>query len=110
MAGSTATRLHVAVCAKTDLPLEWTVDTAKANEGLTVAPLLEKLNALGIEPETCTMDKRYDLGRVQDACSERNMLPVVPLRQTLAVKRGTSRLERETPLVSVGAGGLAFAP
>lgn len=81
-------RLHMAVCAKTDLPLAWTVETAKANEALTVAPLLDKLHGLGIDPETCAMDKGYDLTRVYDACSERNVLPVIPLRQTPAVKRG----------------------
>ncbi|MGA8354005.1 MAG: transposase [Solirubrobacteraceae bacterium] len=53
-------RLHMAVCSKTDLPLAWTVETAKKQETLTVAPLLDKLKAHGINPETCAMDKGYD--------------------------------------------------
>jgi transposase, IS5 family len=81
-------RLHMAVCTKTDLPLAWTVETAKKNEVLTVAPLLDQLHALGIDPETATMDKGYDLGRTYDACAERDIAPVIPLRQTPAVKRG----------------------
>lgn len=81
-------RLHMAVCSKTDLPLAWTVESAKSNESLTVAPLLDKLHALGINPETCAMDKGYDVGPVYDACTERNVSPIVPLRQTPAVKRG----------------------
>jgi hypothetical protein len=81
-------RLHLAVCSKTDLPLAWTVETAKKNEVLTVAPILDKLHGLGINPETCSMDKGYDNNRVYDDCSERQVLPVVPLRQTPAVKRG----------------------
>ncbi len=81
-------RLHMAVCAKTDLPLAWRVETAKANEGPTVAPLLDKLSALRINPETCAMDKGYDLTIVYDACSDRGVLPVVPVRQTTTVKRG----------------------
>lgn len=81
-------RLHMAVCAKTDLPLAWTVETAKANETLSVAPLLDKLAALGITPETCAMDKGYDVQPVYDACEQRNVSPVIPLRQTPAVKAG----------------------
>jgi transposase, IS5 family len=81
-------RLHMAVCSKTELPLAWTVETAKANEGLTVAPLLDALKAHGISPETCAMDKGYDTSTVHDACMDREVLPVVALRKTPAVKRG----------------------
>ncbi len=81
-------RLHMAVCSKTDLPLAWTVETAKANEGPTVAPLLDALKARGIAPETCAMDKGYDTSTVHGACMDREVLPVVSLRKTPAVKRG----------------------
>jgi len=81
-------RLHMAVCSKTDLPLAWTVETAKANETLFVAPLLDRLQTLGINPETCAMDKGYDTGGMHDACAERGVAPVIPLKQTPAVKRG----------------------
>lgn len=78
----------MAVCSKTDLPLAWMVETAKANEGPTVAPLLDKLHVLGIDPETCAMDKGYDNATVHGACAERGVLPVVALRKTPAVVRG----------------------
>lgn len=81
-------RLHMAVCAKTDLPLAWTVETARRHETLTVGPLLDKLHALGIDPETCALDKGYDNNRIYAECSERNVLPVIPLRQTPDVRRG----------------------
>ncbi len=81
-------RLHMAVCSKTDLPLVWTVETAKKNEILTVAPLLDRLHRLGINPETATLDKGYDASTVHDACTERGVLPVIPLRKTPAVVRG----------------------
>jgi transposase len=81
-------RIHMAVCAKTDLPLAWTVETAKANETLFVAPLLDRLHMLGINPETCAMDKGYDTGGMHDACAMRGIAPVIPLKQTPAVKRG----------------------
>ncbi len=81
-------RIHMAVCSKTDLPLAWQVETGKANEGPTVGPLLDKLHALGIDPETCAMDKGYDNAPVYDACTDRKVLPVVALRKTPAVVRG----------------------
>jgi transposase len=84
-------RLHMAVCSKTDLPLAWSVETGKMNETPTVAPLLDRLHVLGIDPETCAMDKGYDNGTVYDACSERNVLPVIPLRKTPAVLRGEDK-------------------
>ena len=81
-------RLHMAVDAVTDLPLAWRVETARSHETNAVAPLLVKLSGLGINPETCVMDKGYDAGGVYDACSTRDIVPVVPLRDTPAVKRG----------------------
>lgn len=81
-------RLHMAVCSKTDLPLAWRIETAKANEGPTVGPLLDALKVHGINPETCAMDKGYDTSTVHDACMTREVLPVVALKQTPAVKRG----------------------
>jgi transposase len=84
-------RLHMAVCSKTDLPLAWRIETGKANEIPTVAPLLDKLHALGINPETCAMDKGYDAGTIYEACSAHEVLPVIPLRETPAVKRGENK-------------------
>jgi hypothetical protein len=81
-------RIHMAVCSKTDLPLAWRVETAKSHETNAVAPLLDKLHTLGIDPETCAMDKGYDTGGMHDACATRGIAPVIPLKQTPAVKRG----------------------
>jgi hypothetical protein len=84
-------RLHMAVCSKTDLPLAWTVETGKMNETPTVAPLLDRLHALGIDPETCALDKGYDNNRVYGDCSERGIAPVIPLRKTPDVKKGKDK-------------------
>jgi transposase, IS5 family len=81
-------RIHMAVCAKTDLPLAWKVETAKMNESPTVPPLLDKLKGLGFQPETCALDKGYDGKAVYDACEDRGIRPVICLKQTPAVKRG----------------------
>jgi IS5 family transposase len=85
-------RLHMAVDTATDLPLAWSVETAKAHESTMVAPLLDKLASLSIRPETCAMDKGYDVGRIYSECSERGVAPVIPLRETPAVKRGEDKL------------------
>lgn len=81
-------RIHMAVCTQTDLPLAWTVETAAANESMFVAPLLDRVQARRFSAHTCAMDKGYDVTRVYDECAERDTLPVVPIRQTTAVKRG----------------------
>jgi hypothetical protein len=81
-------RLHLAVCAKTDLPLAWKVETGRMNETPTVAPLLDKLKGIGIVPETCALDKGYDNGPVYEACEDRNVHPVICLKQTPRVQRG----------------------
>ena len=78
-------RIHAAVCTLTGLPLAWSVQTARVNESMLVAPLLD---ALSLFPVTCAMDKGYDIERVYGECADRGVLPVVPLRQTTAVKRG----------------------
>lgn len=84
-------RLHLAVCSKTDLPLAWSVETARDHETLSVAPLLDKLHGLGIDPETCALDKGYDNNRVYGDCSDRGIAPVIPLRKTPDVKKGKDK-------------------
>lgn len=68
--------------------MAWSVETASANESTVLAPLIDRVHALGIRPETCAMDKGYDIERVYGECAERGASPVVPLRETTAVKRG----------------------
>jgi hypothetical protein len=79
-------RLHAAVCARTGLPVAWRVETGRVNESTTAAPLLDALAARGFDPVTCAMDKGYDVERVYAECSERGVLPMMPLRMTPAVK------------------------
>jgi transposase len=81
-------RLHAAVCSSTGLPVAWAVETAKANESKTVAPLLDAVKRRGLMATTAAMDKGYDVGPVYENCAERDCLPIIPLRQTTGVKRG----------------------
>ena len=73
-------KIHAAVCVATGLPLAWRIETAKRQESLYVAPLLDALRARGIYPETCAMDKGYDNSRVYAECEARGVEPVIPLR------------------------------
>lgn len=84
-------KLHAAVCSKTDLPLAWTISTAKAGEASFAAELLDEVKERRFTAETAAMDKGYDLTMVYEACAERGVLPVIPLRQTPGVKRGTHK-------------------
>jgi hypothetical protein len=73
-------KLHLAVCTQTGLPLTWRVETARRQESLYVAPLLDAVRARGFKPETCAMDKGYDNARVYAECEARECEPVIPLR------------------------------
>ena len=53
-------KVDMAVDTATGIPLAWQVRTAKRNESLYVAPLLDTVRARGFCPETVTCDKGYD--------------------------------------------------
>jgi hypothetical protein len=74
-------KLHAAICANTDLPVAWRVETAKRNESLFLAPLLDAARARGFQPQTCAMDKGYDHNRVYDETRERGCIPIICLRK-----------------------------
>ena len=81
-------RLHAAVCARTDLPVAWRVETAASHESNYVASLLDTVKARGFDPDTCALDMGYDNNRVYGECEERDIRPIIPLRETPAVKAG----------------------
>jgi hypothetical protein len=81
-------RLHAAVCTATDLPVAWTVETAKAHETRFVSDLLDTAKRRGAMAATAALDKGYDIQRIHTECMERDCLPLIPLKQTPDVKRG----------------------
>ncbi len=83
-------KIHAAVCARTGLPLAWTVHTGARNESLYVAPLLDAVKKRGYNAETVAMDRGYDNNRVYAECHERGVNPVIPLRK--------GRVQPETPI------------
>lgn len=81
-------RLHAAVCTATDLPIAWRVATGREHETLSVAPLIDTAKRRGALAATAALDKGYDNNRVYAELAERDCLPLIPLRQTTAVKNG----------------------
>lgn len=81
-------KIHVAVDTATELPLAWTVATAKDKEQLFAVDLLDETIERGFHPETLAADKGYDSVRIYDACTERGTLPIIPLKLTGSVKKG----------------------
>jgi hypothetical protein len=73
-------KIHAAVCVRTGLPLTWQIETARRNESLYAAPLLDAVRARGIQPQTCAMDAGYSHLRVFDETRERGCVPIIALR------------------------------
>ena len=63
------------------MPLAWQVRTARRNESLFVAPLIDAVRARGYEPRTVAMARGYDNNRVMDETRERGCVPIVALRK-----------------------------
>ena len=84
-------KLHAAVCTTTGLPLAWETHTARDAEVPVVPALLDKLAAYGINPAVCIADKGYDVAPFYEACENRGIRPVVPLRLTGKVVAGEHR-------------------
>ncbi len=81
-------KLHLAACANTGLPVSWRVETAAQGESPLAASLIDEAHRRGAIADTAAMDKGYDSGPLHEACAERHCLPVIPLRDTKAVKAG----------------------
>ncbi len=81
-------KLQMACCTKTGLPIAWQVESARANESMFVAPLIDMSKRRGAMAATVAMDRAYDAGRVHDECAERDCLPLIPLKTNPAVRRG----------------------
>jgi hypothetical protein len=84
-------KLHQVVCAITGLPLAWRVETAKDQESTFAVELLESVKARGFRPEIAVMDMGYDHTPVYEGFEGRDCHPIIPLRETPAVKAGKHR-------------------
>lgn len=81
-------KIHMAVDAVTDLPLAWEISTGKDQEARFTLPLLDEVVERGFSVRTAAMDKGYDISPIYDGCEERGVRPIIPLKETGAVKKG----------------------
>jgi hypothetical protein len=51
-------------------------------------PLLDSVTSRGFTPSVAILDRGYDNGSVYEACEHRGIRPIIPLRETPAVKAG----------------------
>lgn len=70
----------------TGLPVAWKVETAKDSELPLVPVLLDVVKQRGFTVDVCVMDRGYDAEVIYEQVESRHIRPVVPLRQTPAVK------------------------
>jgi Transposase DDE domain len=80
-------KISAAVCARTELPVAWRVETARARESSLADDLLQRVRER-VQPETVALDKGYDVTPVYEACERIGAAPIIPLRKTPFVKRG----------------------
>ena len=64
------------------------METAKDAESTFAMPLLDAVKARGFRPEVAVMDMGYDHEAIYADCEQRDCHPIIPLRQTPAVKAG----------------------
>jgi hypothetical protein len=79
------------VDAETGLPLAWRVETAKDAESTYAVPLLESMRERGFRAEIAVLDMGYDHEVVYQEFEQRDCHPIIPLRETPAVKAGKHR-------------------
>jgi Transposase DDE domain len=84
-------KLSAAVCARTDLPVAWRVETARTHESTLAEDLLQRVRERKFQPKTVALDKGYDVEAVYQACEAVGAAPIIPLRETPSVKRGWHR-------------------
>jgi len=85
-------KVHVAVDTVTRLPVAWQVETAKDSEIPMVPVLLNSVTERGSAAQVAILDRGYDTEALYAEIESRGMRPVIPLRQTPAVKAASTSL------------------
>lgn len=81
-------KIHAAVDTVTGLPLAWTTQTASSAEANHALPLVDAVKARGFGLKAAVMDRGYDNGPIYDGCMDREVDPIISLRETASVQRG----------------------
>ncbi len=94
-------KAHVAVCARTGLPLAWRVESGNRQETNFALDLLDAVIARGFTPTSCAADKGYDHLSVYSGLEERNCRPIIPMR-SIKTKKPSEPLACEHGLWTFG--------
>ena len=94
-------KAHVAVCARTGLPLAWRVEGGNRQETIFALDLLDSVMAHGFAPTSCAFDKGYDHHAVYAGCEERDCRPIIPMR-SIKTKKPSEPLACEHGLWTFG--------
>jgi hypothetical protein len=89
-----------------DLPVAWRVETAGSHESNYVASLVDSARSRGFAAEMTALDMGYAVERVYGECEDRDSRPIIPLRETIGVKRG----DIPRPCASMASGGSLAPP
>lgn len=81
-------KVHAAVDTVTGLPVAWQVRTARDPEIPEVPGLLDSVMERGFAAQVAILDRGYDTEALYSLLESRDIRPVIPLRQTPAVKAG----------------------
>jgi Transposase DDE domain len=84
-------KVHAAVDVATELPLASSTETASTSEQTIALPLIERAHERGFGVKVAIMDGGYDTEPIHGGCMDRGVLPITPLRETPAVKRGDDK-------------------
>ena len=71
--GFYGSKVHAAVCARTDLPVAWQVETARAHESSFATALLDAAKDRGFAADT---------EAIHAGCEARDSRPIIPLNLT----------------------------
>lgn len=82
------------MCVTTGLPAAWQVETASTSETAIAPTLLGMIQNRGTAMRYAVMDRGYGSEAMHAPCEDRNVRPIISLRQTAAVKQG-KHLPRE---------------
>ncbi len=81
-------KVHAVVDLATELPIAWRVETARQAEVPMVPDLLDEVCRRKFDPSVAILDRGYDATTIYDECEGRGIRPIIPLRETPAVKAG----------------------
>ena len=83
-------KIDAAVDVATGLPLAWGVRSAKHAEQKFALALIDAAKARGFRVDTAIMDKGYDSGELHFWCVQRDIAPIIALKETASVQRGAA--------------------